>query len=75
MEEKVREIEFLWSHMCALNALMHWVMEEELGPNKIIEALGDDDAAAVFNCLPKITQAFEWGHHCVLRERIGHERT
>jgi hypothetical protein len=67
MEEKVREIEFLWSHMCALNALMHFVMEE-LGPNKIIEALGDDDAAAVFNCLPKITQAFEWGHHCVLRE-------
>ena len=74
MEEKVREIEFLWSHMCALNALMHFMMEE-LGPNKIIEALGDDDAAAVFNCLPKITQAFEWGHHCVLRERIGHERT
>ena len=74
MEEKVRVIEFQWSHMCALNALMHFVIEG-LGPNKIIEALGDDDAAAVFNCLPKITQAFEWGHHCVLRERIGHETT
>ena len=69
-----KNIEFLGSHMCALNALMHFVIEE-VGPEKIIEALGDDDAAAVFNCLPKITQAFEWGHHCVLRERIGHERT
>ena len=74
MEEKAREIEFLWSHMCALNALMHYMIEE-VGPRKIIEALGDDDASAVFNCLPKITQAFEWGHHFVLRERIGHEGT
>ena len=74
MKEKVREIEFLWCHMCALNALMHYMIGE-VGPEKIIEALGDDDAAAVFNCLPKITEAFEWGHHCVLRERIGHERS
>ena len=65
-----KNIEFLWSQMCGLNAALHF-MVEEFGLVKIIEGIGEDDAAAFCSCLPKITEAVGWGRHCLLQPNSG----